>query len=119
VRVRDSRNVGVIALGAACFAVPLWGIHGRLVVAKDELVRGVNLRAQALQEELYRRVDASNLAGVRDVTDALIGIQATGAQIDRLPTWPWPPSVLRGFLSAILLPVAVFVITQYVGAQIR
>lgn len=111
--------VGVIALGAACFVMPLWGIHGRLVAAKDELVRGVNLRAQALQEELYSRVDTSNLVGVRDVTDALVGVQATGAQIDRLPTWPWPPSVLRGFLSAVLLPVVVFVITQFVGTQLK
>jgi hypothetical protein len=110
---------GAIPLSVACFIVPLWGIHGRLTAEKDVLVRGVNLRAQAVQEELYRRVDASNLVGVKDVTDALVGIHATRQQIDKLPTWPWPPQVLRGFVSAILLPVVVFLITRYAGGLIR
>jgi hypothetical protein len=110
---------GAIPLGVACFILPLWGIHGRLTAEKSALVRGVSLRAQALQEELYRRVDASSLAGVKDVTDALGGIHATREQIGRLPTWPWPPQVLRGFISAILLPVMVFLITRYAGGLIR
>ncbi len=109
---------GSILTGVACFLVPLWGIHGRLTTEKGALIRGVNQRAQALQEELYRRVDASNLAGVKDVTDALGGIYATREQIGRLPTWPWPPQVLRGFISAILLPVVVFLVTRYLGQQI-
>ena len=104
-----------IIVGVACFIVPLWGIHGRLVEKKGELVRGVNARAEALQAELYRRVDTSELAAVADVTEALAGIRATREEIGRLPTWPWPREVLRGFVSAVLLPVVVFLITRYVG----
>lgn len=111
--------VSAILIGIACFIVPLWGIHGRLVDEKAGLVRGVTVRARAVQDELYRRVDAANLVGVKEVTDALTGIYATRDQIGRLPTWPWPPQVLRGFISAILLPVVVFLITRYVGTQIR
>jgi hypothetical protein len=106
-------------IGAACFLLPLWGIHGRLVAEKVRLVRAVNTRAEALQQELYRRVDASTLKDVKEVTDALGGVYATREQVGRLPTWPWPPQVLRGFLSAILLPVVVFLITRFVGSQIR
>lgn len=109
--------VATVVIGIACFIVPLWGIHGRLVAEKATLARAVNLRARAMQEELYRRVDAANLAGVKEVTDALGGIYATRDQIGRLPTWPWPPQVLRGFISAILLPVIVFLISRYVGTQ--
>lgn len=108
-----------IALGVACFVVPLWGIHGRLAAAKAVLVRGASMRDQALEAELFRRVDAGNLAGVKEVADALSGIRATSDRIAKLPTWPWPPQVLRGFISAILLPVAVFLITRYVGSQIN
>lgn len=116
-------SLGIVAttilVGIACFLVPLWGIHDRLVDEKAALVRGVGVRARALQEELYRRVDAANLAGVKEVTDALAGIYASRDQVMRLPTWPWPPQLLRGFISAILLPVVVFLITRYVGTQIR
>jgi len=107
-----------ILLGVACFIVPLWGIHGRLTSEKDALMRGANLRAHTLQKELFHRVDGSTLSGVKDVTDALAGVHLTRDQIVKLPTWPWPPQVLRGFISAILLPVIVFILTRYVGAQL-
>jgi hypothetical protein len=104
--------------GLACFVLPLWGIHDRLVMEKSALVRGANQRAEALQAELYRRVDAGELAGIDSVTDAIDGVIATRSLMDRLPTWPWPPEVLRGFVTAVLLPVIVYVITTVVGAQL-
>lgn len=110
---------GTIVLGIACFIVPLWSIHGRLTTEKAVLELGASQRAKALQEDLYRRVDGGNLAGIKDLTDAASGIQAAGERIAKLPTWPWPPEVLRGFLSAILLPVVVYVITKYVGSQVQ
>ncbi len=108
-----------IAIGIACFVLPLWGIHGRLVAAKAVLVRGANQRDKALEAELFQRVDAGNLAGVTEVTDALSGIRGISDRIDKLPTWPWPPEVLRGFVSALLLPVVIFLITSYVGSQLN
>jgi len=110
---------GIIALGIACFVVPLWSIHGRLTQEKAVLTRGASLRAKVLQDDLYRRIDSGNVAGIKDVTDAAAGVHAAGERIARLPTWPWPPQVLRGFLSAILLPVVVYLITRVVGTQIR
>jgi hypothetical protein len=110
--------VGTILAGVACFIVPLWGIHGRLTVAKAALVRAASIRAQALQERLYRKVDAADLTGVKDIGDALAAVRATSERIEKLPTWPWPPQVMRGFLSAILLPVVVYVITRYLAGQL-
>jgi len=110
---------GSVLLGVACFILPLWGIHGRLVTEKAGLVRAASVRVQAMSNELYRRVDAASLAGIKDVTDAMAHLIATREQVGRLPTWPWPPQVLRGFLSAVLLPVAVFLITRALGGQLR
>ena len=108
-----------VGLAIACFALPLWGIHGRLVEAKAALVRGASIRAQALHEALYLKVDGADLSGVKDLSDALGGVKTASERIERLPTWPWPPQVLRGFISAILLPVVVFLITRVVGTQIH
>jgi hypothetical protein len=33
----------------------------------------------------------------------------------RLPTWPWPPQLLRGFVSALLLPIVIFVLTRVIS----
>ena len=32
--------------------------------------------------------------------------------IARVPTWPWSIGVLTGFMSAILLPIALFLIQR-------
>ncbi len=110
---------GIMLIGTASFIVPLWSIHGRLTDEKAGLEHGASQRAKTLQADLYRRVDSGNVAGIKDLTDAAAGIQAASERIAKLPTWPWPPQVLRGFLSAILLPVIVFLITRYVGSQIQ
>ena len=111
-----STIAAAIVGGLACFVLPLWGIHERLVTEKSALVRGANQRAEALQAQLYRRVDAGELEGIDSVTDAINGVIATRGLMDRLPTWPWPPEVLRGLVTAVLLPVVVYVITTVVGA---
>jgi len=103
--------ISAMVLGVLCFLVPLLGIHGRLDDEKDELVRGVNRRFEAARAELYGRVDGSNLAGAKEVADALDGLETIRGRIERLPTWPWPPALLRGFITAIVLPIVVYVLT--------
>jgi hypothetical protein len=106
-----------VVVGIATFVVPLWGIHDRLADEKALLVRGVEERVGRIATEMYRRVDAGEFDGSKVMTEALAGVTALRARIEGLPTWPWPPQLLRGFISALLLPLAVFVLTRLVGAQ--
>jgi hypothetical protein len=39
-------------------------------------------------------------------------------RIADIPTWPWRPQVLSGFLSALILPVAIFLITRALASQL-
>ena len=36
----------------------------------------------------------------------------------RLPTWPWPPQLLGGFVSALLLPVVVYLLTRFASTLV-
>jgi len=108
----------IIAFGTACFIVPLWGIHGRLVAEKDALLAGVEARQRRLGEELYRRIDAGEYDGTKVVSEGIAGAGAIHERIARLPTWPWPPQVFRGFVSALLLPVIVYLLSRFIGGQI-
>ncbi len=33
--------------------------------------------------------------------------------VAKLPTWPWSAGTLRGFASALLLPIAVFLVQRF------
>lgn len=108
----------VIVLGVACFVLPLWGIHGRLVGAKEALLAGVEDRVGKLAQELYRRIDAGEFDGTKVISEAIAASAAVRDRIERLPTWPWRPQLFRGFLSALLLPVVVYLLSRLIGGQI-
>ena len=102
-------------LGAAAFVVPLWGIHGRLVRKKDELMRDVDRRIRAAGTELYGRVDARAFEESKSIHDSIAALVMIRDRIRELPTWPWPPQLLRGFISALLLPVIVYLLSRAVA----
>src|SRR4029079_6578868 len=104
--------------GIATFVVPLWGLHDRLVDEKAALVREVEARIGRIADEMYRRVDAGEYEGSKVVSDALAGVTVLRDRIQRVPTWPWPPQLLRGFVSALILPLVIYVLTGLVSTQV-
>jgi hypothetical protein len=107
-----------LVVAAACFVLPLWGIHDRLGREKEALLREVEGRLNRLGQEMYRRIDAREFDGTKVVSEALAGVTALRERIARLPTWPWPPQLFRGFLTALLLPVIVYLISRLIGGRI-
>jgi hypothetical protein len=107
-----------LVVGIATFVVPLWGIHDRLVDEKAALVREVEARIGRIADEMYRRVDAGEYEGSKVVSDALAGVTVLRDRIQRVPTWPWPPQLLRGFVSALILPLVIYVLTRLVSTQV-
>jgi hypothetical protein len=103
----------------ACFVLPLMGMHGRLIAAKSELLAESDDRIHAVRTELYRRIDTSELSGARDVSDALEGLTIVRDLIVRLPTWPWSPQLLGGFVTALLLPIVIWFITRALGSVLK
>jgi hypothetical protein len=99
-------------LGIAAFVAPLWGIHGRLVREKAVLLGEVDRRMRAVGAELYENIDAGRLEPNTMISATIAGLRALRDQIRELPTWPWPPQLLRGFVSALLLPVIVYVLSR-------
>ena len=94
------------------FVAPLWGIHDRLVREKDQLLRDVERRVTRLSAELYARIDADDFAATAPLNATMSGLMTLRDRLSRLPTWPWPPQLLGGFVSALLLPVVVYLLTR-------
>ncbi|MEW5990848.1 MAG: hypothetical protein AB1736_05810 [Chloroflexota bacterium] len=100
----------------AAFVAPLWGIHTRLAGAKDELSLDVERRVSRVAAELYGRIDAGDFASTPALNDTLTGLMTLRHRVSRVPTWPWPPQLFRGFVSALLLPIVVFVASRLIDS---
>jgi hypothetical protein len=109
---------GTFGIGLAVFILPLWGIHGRLVQEKERLVQGSERRLNRLADEMYERIDAGTFDATKPIAESLAGLRALRDRIDHLPTWPWPSQVLRGFVSALFLPVVVYVLSRLISSGI-
>ncbi|TFH15157.1 hypothetical protein E4H04_08895 [Candidatus Bathyarchaeota archaeon] len=100
-------------LSIVTFIWPLLGIHGRLAQEKQRLLRESSQRLEATIAELHGRVDSgkSHTLDELHVTRATLEIlEIERSMLTGIPTWPWRPETLRGFVSALLLPLALFVI---------
>lgn len=95
-------------IAAIAFVGPLIGVHGRLVAQKEQRRGELETRLKGLLDELNRDVDARDVAQVDGLGRTLAVMLVQRDVLARLPTWPWSMATLRNFVSAILLPLALF-----------
>lgn len=93
-----------------CFVVPLLGVHRRLTEEKESIITENMVRLQKVVAETQNDIDAGRLdraAGLRDQTNAL---HMQSQILEKIPTWPWQPETPRTVITALLIPIVVFLI---------
>lgn len=114
--VRLATGLGVaimvvqILLAISAFVLPLWFVHRRLVSEKLKLIAEHNMRTKYAMERLHHALDKNELGEVDHFSNALMGMGAEHEVLSAIPTWPWRTGTLTGFVSAIVLPIVLFLI---------
>jgi len=101
-----------LLLSVAVFVLPLRGMHARLVTLKQRQLDAIEQAFDRAGAELTAAVGAG--AGPRELRAASEAVTALGVARERvrhLSAWPWSPQALRGFLSSIAVPVALWLAT--------
>ena len=105
---------GVVA--AAAFFLPLRGVHDRLGAEKRRLRGEVGRRIAQTAEALNAAVDTGDGPAVDLRHRSLMALVAERDLVERAPTWPWSGSSITGLISAILLPLVLFMIQRGLAA---
>jgi hypothetical protein len=100
----------LLALGT--FVWPLLGAHQLLQEEKTRRKSEVARRLEAVTAEMHHRVDTRELQGMDALKDALDGLVVEQSVLDKASTWPWEPETVRAVATALLLPVALWIITR-------
>ncbi len=100
------------------FVLPLLGMHGRLDAEKDRLETAADGRMRALLGELDEAIDARATDRIDALDRTVSALRRKREIIAKLPTWPWSTGTIRGFGSALLLPIALFLIQRYLGTAL-
>jgi len=106
-------------LALVTFVWPLLGVHRLLVEEKERLLGEGSLRLEASIVELQQRMDSGKLEGMDDLYKAIAGLEIQQNALDRIPTWPWEPETVRLLITALALPlglwIAQFVLQRLLG----
>ncbi len=101
-----------VVVAIAAFVLPLRGMHDLVMAEKRRLGAETGRRITVTLAQIHDAVDAGDGATIGVRNGALSALIAQRDLIARVPTWPWSTGALTGFVSAMLLPIAVFLIQR-------
>jgi hypothetical protein len=105
-------NILFIPLAIAVFILPLLSIHKRLVQEKKNRLAEANGHLEQVVAELHRRVGTKELKNMAELHEAVSSLMMELDYLSKTRTWPWQAGTLTGFLSALSLPIIIFLIQQ-------
>jgi hypothetical protein len=94
------------------FILPVLGIHQRIQKNKDELLNENGAKLELVNHDLNVLLGRKKLSEIGDYERGISILLTIRKEIRAISTWPWNPATFRGFLSAVLLPILLFVMQQ-------
>ena len=91
------------------FVLPLLGTHEKIVEKKAQSLHEISTRMEGVVDDMSKvdeDYDKDRLSKLRDILSTL---SMAEERIQKIPTWPWKPSVVNSLATAILLPNAVWI----------
>lgn len=114
--LEDVDNVLILILGTliSCgvFILPLVGAHNRILAEKERMLAETTKRIAIAIDKLHRAIDEEDWPLAEQVRSTLTGLESEQQLVGRIATWPWQPETPRLILTALLLPIVLFVV-QY------
>lgn len=101
-----------IALAVVAFVLPVIGIRGKLEAEKRRVLDEANTLLQTATDRLHDLVRGGDYRDAGDLREAIEALKSEREMVRRISTWPWDTATLRGFTSALLLPIIIWLVTR-------
>jgi hypothetical protein len=101
------------AAAVVCFFGPLLGIRGLIAVERSRRLETVNRLLDQALGDLHRRAEQGDLADADAVNKHIASLLAERDVVTKASTWPWAPETLRGFVTALVLPVLLWLVYRF------
>ena len=102
----------VVVVGLAAFVVPLLGMHARIAGEKDRLLDQANEGLATTLGRLNDSVAADDLSRSDALNKTLSSLIQQREVLAKLPTWPWQAGTAWAFVSAVGLPIGLWLVTR-------
>ena len=96
----------------AAFSLPLLGIHGRIAAEKSVRLGEAGLHLENAVAELHRRSERLELGEMDAVHKMILSLIAEREVLQKTPSWPWQPETPVAVVTALLLPMGLFLLQR-------
>jgi hypothetical protein len=99
-------------LSIAVFVIPVMGMRDHLEDEKERLLNETSDLLQSASNDLHSKVNRrayDDFGGIEVSISALIREREL---FEKISTWPWDLRTIRGFSSALLLPIFLWLVTR-------
>jgi hypothetical protein len=89
-------------------------INRKLSEEKNRLHKQVTDRLVGALSRVHERYDHDNLVDIENLHHLVQTLSHERDLLRKIPTWPWQPGTFIAFISALLLPVTIFLIQELI-----
>jgi hypothetical protein len=104
-------QISIVAI--VVFVSPLIGIHLLLAEEKQKLLASSAKKVEAAIAQFDNLLDSGKLNDMSLMKDTMEGLATRQKFIDDIPTWPWSRDTSRLLITAVTLPIILWIV-QYV-----
>lgn len=104
----------ITLLALAVFAWPLYGVHRRMVAAKEQALYEIDQRFEALFERFNQQVDRGEHAALAELNGTIASLDVQRSRVLQIPTWPWQSETAQFAVTAIALPLVLAILRFFI-----
>jgi hypothetical protein len=103
----------ILVIALLTFIVPLYGAHRLLLKEKHHRQSQIARRIEIAADALHAKADAGDYSDEADhIGKTIDGLFQERGLVAKAATWPWEPEAVRAVVTAVLLPVFIWIVTR-------
>lgn len=103
----------ITLIAVVTFILPQLGIHQIQDAEKSRYNAEAYKRYEAIIAEIHQRVDEKDFDGVSNLSVGFTLIEQEINSIKKTSTWPWQPETIRWLVTALVLPLGLWLIQYF------
>jgi hypothetical protein len=119
--ITQGNLIGLVVAGILAivvFTIPLLGIRNRLKVEKARMLNETNEAIKLTIGRIHGQVNADEYEKIAGLNTAMNALIVERDLIEHISIWPWEGGTFRGFVSTLLLPIFIWLVTRLLESLI-
>ena len=104
--------VTVVPIAVACSVLPLLGMQRRIASERGRLLAEANSRFETVIARLHQRVDDEVVADADKIAAQMNSLATERSVLEKMSTWPWNTETVTAFVTTLVLPVILWLLTH-------